>query len=137
LHAVPDHHTPDGAFSIVLKARQLDGKVEETDPDSGSNPSNDSSVDALEFGAAGDALHELNSAISDVNDDKQRDLIAPSDLVAVTSHWANGTRPGRRPATSPANGPRGTSPGFPWSVTILRMACPSSINPVEDYLDRH
>ena len=30
--------TPDSAFSIVLKAHQFDTKVEETDPDSGSNP---------------------------------------------------------------------------------------------------
>lgn len=68
--------TPDSAFSIVLKARQFDAKVEETDPDSGSNPSDDHSVDALEFGAADDTLHELDSAISDLNDDEQRDLIA-------------------------------------------------------------
>jgi hypothetical protein len=68
--------TPDSAFSIVLKARQFDAKVEETDPDSGSNPTDDSSVDALEFGADDDTLHELNSAISDLNDDEQRDLIA-------------------------------------------------------------
>jgi hypothetical protein len=68
--------TPDSAFSIVLKARQFDAKVEETDPDSGSNPSDDSSVDALEFGPDDDTLHELSSAISDLNDDEQRDLIA-------------------------------------------------------------
>jgi hypothetical protein len=68
--------TPDSPFSIVLKARQFDAKVEETDPDSGSNPTDDSSVDALEFGADDDTLHELNSAISDLNDDEQCDLIA-------------------------------------------------------------
>ncbi len=28
----------DSAFCIVLKGRQFDAKVEETDPDSGSNP---------------------------------------------------------------------------------------------------
>jgi len=68
--------TPDSAFSIVLKARQFDVKVDDTDPDSGSNPSDDNSVDALEFGASDDTLHELGSAISDLNDDEQRDLIA-------------------------------------------------------------
>ena len=68
--------TPDSAFSILLTARQFDVKVDQTDPDSGSNPSDDSSVDALEFGAADDTLRELRSAISDLNDDEQWDLIA-------------------------------------------------------------
>jgi len=68
--------SPDSAFAILLKARQFDVKVDETDPDSGSNPSDDNSVDALEFGAADDTLHELGSAISDLNDDEQLDLIA-------------------------------------------------------------
>jgi len=68
--------TPESAFAIVLKARQFDVKVDETDPDSSSNPSDDTSVDALEFGASDDTRHELVSAISDLNDDEQRDLIA-------------------------------------------------------------
>ncbi len=67
---------PDSAFAILLKARQFDAKVEQTDPDSGSNPSDDSSVDALEFGPSDDTLHELTSAIGDLNDDEQRDLVA-------------------------------------------------------------
>jgi len=68
--------TPESAFAILLKARQFDVKVDETDPDSSSNPSDDTSVDALEFGASDDTRHELVSAISDLNDDEQRDLIA-------------------------------------------------------------
>jgi hypothetical protein len=68
--------TPDSAFAILLKARQFDEKVEETDPGSGSNPSDDASVDALEFGPSDDTQRELLSAIRDLNDDEQRDLIA-------------------------------------------------------------
>jgi hypothetical protein len=68
--------TPDSAFAILLKAREFDVKVEQTDPDSGSNPTDDTSVDALEFGASDDTRHELVSAIHDLNDDEQRDLIA-------------------------------------------------------------
>lgn len=68
--------TPDSAFAILLKARQYDVKVAETDPDSGSNPSDDNSVDALEFGPTDDTRHELVSAIHDLNDDEQLDLIA-------------------------------------------------------------
>jgi len=68
--------TPDTAFEILLKLRLFDTKVPQTDPGSGSNPSDDNSVDALEFGAHDDTLNELVSAISDLNDDEQWDLIA-------------------------------------------------------------
>jgi len=68
--------TPDSAFAILLKAREFDVKVPQTDPDSGSNPSDDESVDALEFGPFDDTRRELISAIHDLNDDEQADLIA-------------------------------------------------------------
>lgn len=68
--------SPEIAFSIALKARQFDVKVDQTDPDSGSNPSDDNGVDALEFGSQDDSLHELTSAIHDLNDDEQADLLA-------------------------------------------------------------
>jgi hypothetical protein len=68
--------TSDSAFAILIKAREFDSKVTETDPDSGSNPSDDNSVDALEFGPSDATRHELDSAIQDLNDDEQRDLIA-------------------------------------------------------------
>ena len=68
--------TPDSAFAILLKAREFDAKVPQTDPDSGSNPSDDESVDALEFGPSDDTRRELTSAIHDLNDDEQSDLIA-------------------------------------------------------------
>jgi Protein of unknown function (DUF3775) len=68
--------TPESAFAILLKAREFDVKVPQTDPDSGSNPSDDNSVDALEFGPADNTRNELISAIHDLNDDEQSDLIA-------------------------------------------------------------
>ena len=83
--------TPDSAFAILLKARELDVKVDQTDPDSGSNPSDDNSVDALEFGEADDTRRELDSAIQDLNDDEQRDLIALVWLGRgdfILSEWA-------------------------------------------------
>lgn len=67
--------TPDSAYSILLKAREYDVKVPQTDPDSGSNPSDDNSVDALELGPDDNTRHELISAIHDLNDDEQADLI--------------------------------------------------------------
>jgi hypothetical protein len=93
--------TPDSAFSILLKARQFDVKLDATDPDSGSNPSDDNGVDALEFGAADDTHHELGSAISDLNDDEQRDLIALTWLGR--GDFTSGVWNERRPATSVAN----------------------------------
>src|SRR5665213_425774 len=68
--------TPDSAFAILLKAREFDVKVPQTDPDSGSNPTDDESIDALEFGPSDDTRRELISAIHDLNDDEQADLIA-------------------------------------------------------------
>ena len=68
--------TADVAFSIVLKAREFDEKVDQTDPDSSSNPTDDGSIDALEFGPHDQTRHELVSAISDLNDDEQLDIIA-------------------------------------------------------------
>jgi hypothetical protein len=68
--------SPDGVFSILLKARLFGVKVDQTDPDSGSNATDDGGVDALEFGPGDDTRRELSSAIDDLNDDEQRDLIA-------------------------------------------------------------
>lgn len=68
--------SPESAFAILLKAREFDVKVPQTDPDSGSNPSDDNSVDVLEFGSADNTRNELISVIHDLNDDEQSDLIA-------------------------------------------------------------
>jgi len=38
------------AFFIIVKAREFDEKVAPSDPDSGSNPSDDKEVDVLEAG---------------------------------------------------------------------------------------
>lgn len=68
--------TPESAFAILLKAREFDVKVLQTDLDSGFNPSDDENVDALEFGPDDNTRNELFSAIRDLNDDEQSDLIA-------------------------------------------------------------
>lgn len=67
---------PETAFFILMKARELDAKVEESDPDSGSNPSDDRSVDVLEERASDPDDLELASAVQGLNDDEQLDLIA-------------------------------------------------------------
>jgi len=129
--------TPDSAFSIVLKARQFDAKVEETDPDSGSNPSDDNRVDALEFGQADDTLHELDSAVSDLNDDEQRDLIA---LIWLgRGDFALGEWNEARAAASDID--RERTPryvaGIPLVSDYLEDGLSQFNQSVEDYLDRH
>ena len=67
---------PDSAFPILLKAREYDAKVEQTDPYEGSNASDDNNVDVLESGPHDHTRAELVQAIHDLNDDEQLDLIA-------------------------------------------------------------
>jgi hypothetical protein len=68
--------SPDSVFPILLKAREFDAKVEQTDPDSASSPSDDNNVDVLETAPDDPTYAELVSAVHDLNDDEQRDLIA-------------------------------------------------------------
>jgi len=68
--------TPDRAFAILIKAREFDSKVTETDPDSGSNPSDDNSVDALNL--APPTTPTMNST--------QRSMISMMTNSATSSH---------------------------------------------------
>ena len=67
--------SPERAFFIIVKAREFDEKVAPTDPDSGSNPSDDREIDVLEEGD--DSVEqELEAALSSLNVDEQLDLMA-------------------------------------------------------------
>ena len=68
--------SPETAFFILLKARAFDEKVEASDPDSGSNPSDDNEVDVLEETSDDPTYAELRAAVRRLNDDELRDLIA-------------------------------------------------------------
>lgn len=68
--------SPETAFFILLKARQFDGKVEQTDPDSGSDPADDREVDILEDSPDDATLDELTAAIDGLSDEQQLDLVA-------------------------------------------------------------
>jgi hypothetical protein len=128
---------PDSAFAILMKARQFDAKVDQTDPDSGSNPTDDTSVDALEFGPGDDTRREMDSAISDLNDDEQRDLIA---LIWVgrgdftLEEW-NEARESARDIG------RGRAPryvaGIPLVSDYLEDGLSQFNQSMEDYLERH
>ncbi|MGA9091564.1 MAG: hypothetical protein WB420_20925, partial [Bradyrhizobium sp.] len=64
------------AYFIVAKARQFDVKDGVTDPESGSNASDDGMRSVLEDRADDPVRIELVSFIHDLNDDEQVDLVA-------------------------------------------------------------
>ena len=62
------------AFFIIVKAREFDEKVAPSDPEVGSNPSDDKEVDVLEAGDDA-TLEELAAALTGLNEDEQLDLV--------------------------------------------------------------
>jgi hypothetical protein len=77
-----DSQTPDLSIPIdkiafiIEKARAFDGKEGDSDPDSGSNPTDDGAADILED-TPGDATRsELYGAIRALNEDQRIELIA-------------------------------------------------------------
>jgi Protein of unknown function (DUF3775) len=68
--------SPEQAFYIFVKAREFDEQIESTNPDSGSNPADDSEVDVLEEEADDPVQQELEEALEALNVYEQLDLIA-------------------------------------------------------------
>jgi hypothetical protein len=68
--------SPEKAFFIVAKARQFDVKDGVTDPESGSNASDDGMRSILEDRKDDPVRTELVSFIHDLNEDEQIDLVA-------------------------------------------------------------
>jgi hypothetical protein len=63
-------------FFIIVKAREFDVKEGDSDPDSGSNPSDDGDVDVLEAHGDDPVEQELRSFINALSIDEQIDLVA-------------------------------------------------------------
>jgi hypothetical protein len=68
--------SPEKAYFIAAKARQFEAKDGLTDPQSGSNASDDGMRSILEDRTEDPVLAELTSFIHDLNDDQQIDLVA-------------------------------------------------------------
>jgi len=81
MKTIPDK-IPDLAISaekvavIIAKARQFDVKDAVTDPDSGSNASDDAMLSVLEDHADDPVRAELTAIIRGLNQDEQIDLVA-------------------------------------------------------------
>jgi hypothetical protein len=79
---VPDDDVADLAISpekvcfIIIKAREFDAKDEVTDPDPGSNPSDDKDYSVLEDHTDDPVVEELTSFINSLSEDEQIDLVA-------------------------------------------------------------
>lgn len=61
---------------IIVKARELNAKDAVTEPDTGSNPSDDHMIAVLEDHGDDPVLEELTSFISALSEDEQVDLVA-------------------------------------------------------------
>lgn len=61
---------------IIEKAREFDVKEAASDPDSGSNPSDDDAVDVLADDGSDPVGNELGSFMIALNEDEQIDLVA-------------------------------------------------------------
>ncbi len=61
---------------IIMKAHEFDAKITDTDPDEGSNATDDKMIDVLEDNEDDATEDELKTFIHDLNDDEQVDLVA-------------------------------------------------------------
>jgi Protein of unknown function (DUF3775) len=68
--------SPEKICFIIMKARQFDAKDEVTEPDPGSNPSDDMDVEVLEEHDDDPVVEELTSLINSLSVDEQVDLVA-------------------------------------------------------------
>jgi len=68
--------SPEKVCFIIIKAKEFDAKDEVTDPDPGSNPSDDRDVEVLEEHEDDPVVEELTSLINSLSEDEQTDLVA-------------------------------------------------------------
>jgi hypothetical protein len=68
--------SPEKVCFIIIKAREFDAKDEVTEPDPGSNPSDDKDAAVLEDHADDPVVEELTSLINSLSEDEQIDLVA-------------------------------------------------------------
>jgi Protein of unknown function (DUF3775) len=68
--------SPEKVCFIIIKAREFDAKDEVTEPDPGSNPSDDMGVEILEEHSDDPVVEEITSLINSLSEDEQIDLVA-------------------------------------------------------------
>jgi len=68
--------SPEKVCFIIMKAREFDAKDEVSEPDPGSNPSDDKDAAVLEDHSDDPVVEELRSLINSLSEDEQIDLVA-------------------------------------------------------------
>jgi hypothetical protein len=68
--------SPEKVCFVIIKAREFDVKDAVTEPDTGSNPSDDRMIAVLEDHRDDPVVEELTSFISSLSEDEQIDLVA-------------------------------------------------------------
>ena len=68
--------SPEKVCFIIIKAREFDAKDELTEPDPGSNPSDDKDAEVLEDHEDDPVVEEITSLINSLSEDEQIDLVA-------------------------------------------------------------
>jgi hypothetical protein len=61
---------------IILRAREYEVLIPETDPDEGSNPADDGAMDSIEDDGDNPAEAELRAIVDDLAEDEQAEVIA-------------------------------------------------------------
>jgi hypothetical protein len=67
--------SPEKVCFVIFKAKEYDAKDEVTEPDPGSNPSDDKDVAVLEEHEDDPVVEELTSFINSLSEDEQIDLV--------------------------------------------------------------
>lgn len=67
--------SPEKVCFIIIKAREFDAKDGVSEPDPGSNPSDDKDVSVLEDHADDPVVQEITSLINALSEDEQIDLV--------------------------------------------------------------
>jgi hypothetical protein len=68
--------SPEKVCFVIIKAREFDAKDEVTEPDPGSNPSDDRNAAILEDHDDDPVVEELTSFVNSLSEDEQIDLVA-------------------------------------------------------------
>lgn len=68
--------SPEKVCFIIIKAREFDAKEDVSEPDPGSNPSDDKDVEVLEDYGDDPVVEEITSLINALSEDEQIDLVA-------------------------------------------------------------
>ena len=77
---------------IIVKAREFDAKDAVTEPDPGSNPTDDDAVSVLEDHGDDPVIEEITSLVDALSEDEQIDLVALAWLGRgdyVAADWAS------------------------------------------------